>query len=230
MSDDKNSEVVEVVEKVASTLAGVVPQLFFDVIARIIPGSFIAILFIFLTPISLTFTNIALNYAQLKDSALFGFFIFCCLLSSFYVIAIIFYGIWELFIMTMCTIFPDNLLKKLNESLGIPFEIDGRLKKQFSLRYDYIKLKAPIAGSRITKLKAEAHMTGTLASAFIVLLVAAKGYAFVWLTLGFLGSFIFHAYFLRVLKRSVDSYSVLLGYKAAKYHVPDYSDVDEPLP
>jgi hypothetical protein len=44
---------------------------------------------------------------------------------------------------------------------------------QFSSRYNYIKIKAPIAGSRITKLKAEVHMSGALASAFAIFLTVS---------------------------------------------------------
>lgn len=202
------------IEKTANTMSGLIPQLFFDLIARILPG-----------PIIIASILIA-SYSGLDNlhKAIMGGMdfishsqFFYTMLSIFvcYIVSIICYGLWYLFINTNRFIFKESSMSKFVEVTDI-----GRI---FSLRHDFIKLHAPIAGSRITKLKAEIHMSGSLIIGFVICSIISLinqshnpyNYHFLIFTICMLGSSGSYLHYCQRLKRAVESYSELLEFKAS---------------
>lgn len=273
-------------EKTANTVVGLIPQLFFDVIARIVPGPII--LGSFLLTYHEQLYTLGKIYKFLKDDfPKSTFILFCILISSFYIISIIFYGFWDkllspLIFKIRSRIFTrfslrdklsdklkekelsEEIIKKIIEKLkplenkkyfrkkGF-FSLANALKKilkeenlynqygllilehvkivekltyyeggdlgmPFSQRYDEVKLKTPIAGGRMTKLRAEIHMAGTLIVAFLAcasLRFYNNNYGFDWIVIGFvfcmIGSFCSVLHYGKRIYRSVESYSELLN-------------------
>ena len=210
--------IVEAAEEVGSTLSSLIPQLFFDLIARIIPGFVIMALFDMSVPYQ---WYIGQGKYRLIDSlmstgGLSFFFVIACL----YIISVIFFGIWKLFVSlhkTVKLLFSKDRKKDNTQYVGI-LEDDNS-----DDRYNFIKLNAPIAGSRITKLKAEVHMSGTLASAFVTFFVTLLVVsllndslpdmgALIVMAMGAVGCIGAYSHFTEHLYHSIHSYSNLLNY------------------
>jgi hypothetical protein len=248
---NSTEKAVEVAEKAGSALASLIPQLFFDIIARIIPGCVISVLFGIL----------ALSHWQklpewCKDGKVVNehflnehFLLFLLVfIAIIYIVSVMFYGIWAFlmhsvynFVVMIDRIIvkittnwePNNFFKKLVCSIRRFF--DGLFVEvveacpEFSFRHDYIKLNAPIAGSRMTKLKAEIHMSGSLAAVFVIglalsLYFSKNSWIAILLFFAALGCFFSNRHFTRRLHRSVNSYSALLGYPTNKKHsYPEYN-------
>jgi hypothetical protein len=223
---------METTEKVGSTLATIVPQLFFDVIARVVPG-FAIIWGLYLALIGGPLLDVNRFFAATSAIAPTSnaFFIFSITILVFYVASIVFYGIWSLFIhlyfvaIIRLGLYQKDERKKFIEVLYA--------SPDFTLRYDYIKLHAPAAGNRITKLKAEIHMSGALTAAFgICFLLSLAGFFHSTLShnelvlrtalffLCTLGLYFSNRHFSTRLYRAVGSYSELLRYKSSSFSLP----------
>ncbi len=219
--------IAESTEKLSAALSNLVPQLFFDVIARLIPGFIIIWSFYFsvLNLDILTNDNIKYLESLLPDNQFFLFLISAIL---FYVTSVIFYGLWSATIFFVSWLLPYNemIIHRFLEVLKAPYE--------FTLRHDFIKLYAPGAGNRITKLKAEIHMSGSLTVAFIICLLMTIAairqhnqippyliYLALFYLFGAIGLFFSNRHFSIRLCRAVNSYSELLGYEHNEYSMPD---------
>src|SRR5260221_4055377 len=133
-----------------SGLGSWVPQLFYDVIARLVPGAVI-IGTLAMTVAGPERTKSFIEAWMTKPASHYPSLIIIVIIGSVlaYAIAIIFLG--------LCWPIEKHVLR-------------AKLGKDFALRYDFIKEKDPPAGSRITKLKAEMHMTELLALGFSIAL------------------------------------------------------------
>ena len=113
-------------------------------------------------------------------------------------------------------------------------EVKMEAKRDFTLRHDFIKLMAPIAGNRITKLKAEIHMSGALIATFLLCFIISS-VGFIGSTLsnaelvcrclffmfGAIGFFFSNQHFSKRMYCAVYSYSTLLNYEKEKYLFPE---------
>jgi hypothetical protein len=213
------NKTLETVEQASATLAAIIPNLFFDLIARLIPGLaiiwslYLALLGnIFIDPKELL-CNISILLPQNTT------FLFCITVVIFYISSIIFYGLWSF---SIHCLEHYGLIKKGSNNFVEVLEASP----EFSYRRDFIKLKAPIAGSRITKLKAEIHMSGTLVAAFalccLISFLGLWSYEFsfpvavsrlVFFVLGTMGFYYSNRHYTNRLYRAVISYSDLLNFK-----------------
>ncbi len=202
--------------KTGSGLIAVVPQIFFDIIARLVAG-FLAVTFLLFTvreKVELISRELDKSAALLPESILIKFL---CAASIFYIIAIVFYGIWALLVKFFIW-FAYSIVDF--DPVFIEVCYGG---EPLSLRYDYIKLHRPDAGSRITKLKAEIHMSGTcsvaaLVSFFIPILTPFEfslfhGICFFLIFVGLLSA---HNHFTRRVYWSIMSVSTLLDFPTDK--------------
>ncbi|MFM8333880.1 MAG: hypothetical protein ACKN9T_19610 [Candidatus Methylumidiphilus sp.] len=221
------------IEKTGSAIASIIPQMFFDLIARILPG--FAIIWSFYLAF-LGNNSIGIDCILEKASDLLPkdnmFFVFSITIVTFYTASVLFYGLWS----AICSF----LAKKFKHS-GMFFETTETNKYEFVLRHDYIKLNAPSAGSRITKLKAEIHMSGALAVAFSMCFAISclnffnlfgcnsmqpcltqpqKICRAVFFGFGVIGFWYSHQHFLSRYRNSVLSYSTILLYDKRNYTYP----------
>jgi len=136
-------------EKKGAEIASVVPQLFYDIIARIIPGSVVigTIAIAALGPgKTWESTKIWLNKGSESYPPITV--ILGVTLALSYTLAILLLGCW-------------SLIFSFAEKRGFTSPDDDSRKK-----YDFIKQKDPTIGNRITKLYAEIHMTEILIIGF----------------------------------------------------------------
>jgi hypothetical protein len=214
--------IAENIEKTANSLSSIVPQIFFDLIARIIPGPII--LGSFLIVLNDHSTEIDKMINSIKPYIpTTAFYRFCLLMLVFYIISIIFFGIWNFCILILNTIIIKAINKIIRavfrkKSMQLPklFIEGGDYGADYSHRHDIIKLQAPVAGNRITKLKAEIHMASSLFINFFICLVLSMSksryyfFSFLFLMIGALFS---NYHYHDRLKKSVYSYSALLKYR-----------------
>lgn len=141
----------DTIQGTAGSLASVVPQLFYDVIARIIPGAFLFGLYVvvMLGPMEALATVKKLQSVDLDATTVLLLLLVGSVLS--YALSVL---LWR----------QLPLPRTLREYKGVKYEKTPEIK---SFMYDYIKHKDPVAGSRITKLTAEIHMTQVLSAGFI---------------------------------------------------------------
>ena len=131
-----------------------VPQLFFDLIARLVPG---AALLLFFVSIHLgeegvfRILGVAMVGSAAEHLPVVSLLIAGSVIS--YVLAMLIWGLWTIVIRVFVHTVPwfrerdyETLLK-----------CDDLAKK-----YEIIKLHNPVAGARMTKLKAEIHLSSTL--------------------------------------------------------------------
>ncbi len=138
-----------------------VPQLFFDLIARVIPGAFAIGLFaLSMAGPERSWTVIRwwLTTAGSSQPSKTVLFTIGFVLS--YVMAIVLWGIWHL------------LASWTRQCRGVT-HVDSETgvanpHQDFAFLYECIKRRDPSVGSRITKLKAEIHMTNVLMLAGIL--------------------------------------------------------------
>jgi hypothetical protein len=194
-----------------SELMSLIPQLFFDLIARILPGPII-IISIFVPFIQdIKHIRNLINLISYNSN----FLMVLLFLFSFYAISVILFGLWSL------TIHFLSLFKKnhsYNEITDAGFT--------FALKYDYIKCKAPVIGNRITKLKAEIHMIGSIAIALIIGFIESifrfmnSPNLYIYLVFYFisiLGSIFSYNHFRKRVNRSIESCSAILNIDTKKY-------------
>lgn len=185
-----------------------VPQLFYDIIARLVPGAVIigALALAVAGPeesqnsVQAWLNKPSSSYPSLVVIIGVGF-----VLS--YALGIIFLG--------LCAPIEWLAFKLV------------KVKKDFVLKYDYIKQRDPPAGSRITKLKAEMHMTELLVLGFTLSLLinllkmggpsgGSRGLLAVVLLVAILGSLGALHHFIIRQNRAVENYADLLGYEKWK--------------
>lgn len=226
---------METTEKVSATLSAIMPQLFFDLIARIIPGFAIIWSFYFAllgSPL-LNVDNVFQEIYALAPKTN-PWFLFLITVLVFYISSIIFYGLWSLLIHTYCFLKQKFSKCKIDDLKRFVEVITA--DEEFTFRHDFIKLHAPAAGNRITKLKAEIHMSGALTTTFgICFLYSLVGFfgnslsigelvlRSAFFLLGAFGLYFANRHFSIRLVRSVGSYSTLLGYEG-KFKLPEGFD------
>lgn len=136
-----------------STFSDSIPQLSFDIIARICPGLIILMswLLVYLGPLNgiYIFIELIKNYNFLS----FGFIILIIILS--YMLSIFIFGMKQ-FITTKNTPI-DNLSAKIDSSNN-------------AIKFDILRVKFPIVGARLNKLRAETQGAQVL---FYGLLIAS---------------------------------------------------------
>lgn len=218
-------QIIESSEKIGTTLSALIPQLFFDLIARIIPGPIIlfSLYLLFLDNRLLNSQDLWVSIKAFLPHN--KFFMFCIAIVVLYSSSVLFYGIWAAIVRLLCFV-------------RLPFmkayvEVNDS-SEQFSFRQDYIKLHAPIAGSRITKLKAEIHMSGSLTATYTLCsCVSGLSCLFsgctkeliikcIFFCIAAIGFFFSNRHYNSRLLRSVGSYSVLLGFdEQNRYSLPN---------
>ncbi len=185
-----------------SNIGMLVPQLFYDIIARLIPGVAVNTLLVFtvLGP-KQSWDNVLiwLNKPSASYPSITIFIIVSAVFS--YILAIVFSGLW----------FLSSLFTNIGDD-------------DFSEKYDFIKLTNSAIGNRISKLRAENSMTKILIVGFSLSLLIDLSKLFcpldnsrmifaVVLLLALAGSVGARAHFSRLLKRAIDNHAKLLGYK-----------------
>ncbi len=219
----------EIAEKRGAALSSLVPQLFFDIIARVIPGSVIVVWLALVAPEPCQ-ALLKTGKAVLESYRPSGFLMVWLGLVGVYVVGIVFYGAWFIILHCVHGIWKKCKGGKPRTDLFVEVVEAG---EEFSFRHDFVKLKAPVAGSRMTKLKAEIHMSGALAVAFLVCAVIHatdclssttwKDYVPCGIALAAaVGCFASNVHFSRRLDRAVRSYSVLLGFPERIHKLPVY--------
>lgn len=188
-------------KRTTSTIGTLVPQLFYDIIARLTPGFMTLGLLVFAVigpKQSWSSLSIWLNKPSESYPSVFIFIIVSTVLS--YTLAIVFGGLWSLL-----SLFADR-------------------STDFSEKYDFIKLTNPAIGNRISKLRAEISMTKILIIGFSLSFLINFSKLFcpldssrmifaVVLLLAIAGSVGARIHFSRHLKRAINNYAKLLGYK-----------------
>ncbi len=140
-----------------------IPQLFFDLIARVIPGfvTLCTFLFVYFYPLKLC-NKQPIWLRNMPDGYPPTIILVGVGLVVSYIISIILGGLCLLFL---------SVAKKIGISKIDPETGLSDPNGDFLEKYNYIKLKDTAAGNRITKLKAEIHMTYVLIMGFIISLI-----------------------------------------------------------
>ena len=137
-----------------------IPQLFYDVIARVVPG------FVFLVALNLELSGTGLQVIERPTSSdntiavvfnSFGYCIVC------YVIG------WVLSALTFCGL-RDEVEQECRNKLNLNED-----SMSFSEMYQRIRFKNEAAGFRIAKLRAESRMLETSRSGMVYILLIAIG-------------------------------------------------------
>jgi len=185
-----------------------VPQLFYDIIARLVPGAVI----IGTLALAVAGPEKSQNFVQAWLNKP----------SSSYPSLVVIVGVGFVLSYALGIIFLG--LCSPIEWLAFKFV---KVKKDFVLKYDYVKQHDPPAGSRITKLKAEMHMTELLVLGFTFSLLInlfkmrdssgdSRGLLALVLLVAIIGSIGALRHFIIRQNRAVENYSKLLGYEEWK--------------
>jgi hypothetical protein len=187
------------------TLKPSIPQLFYDIIARIVPGTVIIGLLALAAAGPEKSARIVadwLNKPGERYPSIIVIVIFGFVLS--YTLAIVFLG--------LCHVMSKLVPKRMKPSSP---------DEEFPMKYDFIKSRDPAAGSRITKLTAERHMAGILTfglslSLIVNFLMWSTGGSRIALTvvlaLAILGSVGAFRYFIDRQNHAIKNYCKLHGY------------------
>ncbi|ODS36692.1 MAG: hypothetical protein A7315_14000 [Candidatus Altiarchaeales archaeon WOR_SM1_79] len=150
-----------------------IPQVFYDLIARVVPGLTIFATSYFVWKcegITTQDIHMVLGWFVAKDSPFILTIITLLLIS--YILALVIEGLWAL--LSSWHLFKKNF-KKLFESYPDTDKILSEFKKlnpefddenykfpSTALMHDAVRLKSPSTGSRLVKLRAEIHMCRVL--------------------------------------------------------------------
>lgn len=151
-----------------SGLGAWVPQIFFDIIARLIPGSVTIGMFALVALGPEQFWCFVKTWLETSEKTFPSVTIILAVgFTISYVIAVLLWGIW----FQLCQIdrflsLKLHLIQNIDPETGV-----SESHHDFVLRYHYIKHKDASTGSRITKLKAEIHMCGVLILSLLVAIV-----------------------------------------------------------
>ena len=175
-------------ENKINSAAIIVPQIYFDYIARLIPG-FILLLssyYLLFNDIAqiLNLTQSSINYFKSQSGGQLLIIIYVFLVS--YVISLICEAIYRLIKLLFGSILDRKYKKQIEitkekASEFIENEIKKELKKDCKfikeifpdifIMYDFIRINEPSIGSRLVKLRAEYYMFRTLAIGYTVFLL-----------------------------------------------------------
>lgn len=141
----------------ASSVIGVIPQIFYDIIARFIPGIIIILGWVitYLRP-----STALKNLLNPPNEALFmNFWYFLFFIILAYINSIILFGICILISIVSNKI---NGIFKHKSKETLLFSTDKNLNfknPSEALMYDFIRFRSGTAGARLVKLRAEHHMS-----------------------------------------------------------------------
>jgi hypothetical protein len=163
----------------------IIPQLFYDLIGRLIPGAFLVGLFVilFYGPVTglqylTTWTGDPPGIKVSTSFVLLGNLLIAYILASllgglWFFISPIFWGKKGKDFLAQEFIdrpLPEALLRRPSlEALSKLHVNTMKFPGAIAFMYDYIQLRCPKAGSRIVKLRAEQHMSGVLMVGFCIL-------------------------------------------------------------
>jgi amino acid transporter len=189
------------------TLKPSIPQLFYDIIARIVPGAVIIgiLALAYAGPeksaqvLSEWLNKPGDSYPSIIVMVVFGFMVS-------YTVAIVLLG--------LCHIISKLVPNRLTS---------GSSDDEFPMKYDFVKTRDPEAGNRITKWTAERHMTSilTLGLSFGLVINSLKMWAspdgsrlilMLMIILAIAGSVGAYYYFIDRQKHGILNYCKLLGY------------------
>ncbi len=148
----------------------VVPQLFYDLIGRLVPGMVLLLSFgiVYAGP---TYALSSIEPLLSGRNLSFGFWTFLVLIMVSYVVSIVLSGLWdgvtELFHRFFTVV---KALLNHSSTKGNNKEDDSEYPSH-SLMYDIIRLKAPDVGARLVKLRAESRLPKVLIAGWIILAV-----------------------------------------------------------
>ena len=191
-----------------------VPQVFYDMIARIVPGIVVLLVTFAILLADKKTTEIAEKLSPFSVSWAGTTIIILVFISLAYTVGVLLAGLVYSLFATICKILGQA---NFDFETCICDEDEVICKK-----YDFIKRKHPQAGERITKLKAEIHMSYILSVGFFILGVVAwmmkspfNWFSFLkWaLVIGLLGGVGATLRFRRRLKSEVNNYAKMLGYE-----------------
>lgn len=179
-------------------LSAAIPQLFYDLIGRVIPGTTLFIIAFYVIQGHKDFLQ------TLEPGANLSFSIVVAVLFASYLTGALLGGVW--FFITKKLLKNEELEKELKDISKDIFQTSDKAKIKhlnfIGLVYDHILLWNPSAGSRIAKLSAEQHMCGVfILGTFILAIVnvginfsAAKGVIWmsIYLLIGTLASLILY--------------------------------------
>lgn len=140
-----------------SAIGAVVPQLFYDIISRLVPGTVLILSFCVIYP------EPAYMLSTIEPSGWNSVGCWMLFLMVAYVAAILLFGLWY----GVTAIFPGIGER---EDEGVDVGKDKPIPR--SVMHDTIRIKEPIAGARLVKLRAEHHLSQVLIIGWIVLAAA----------------------------------------------------------
>jgi hypothetical protein len=141
-----------------------IPQIFFDLIARIIPGSIIFLVLFISVRVPVTVWHDIHSWLKSTPSFSSVVVFIIAMIPIAYTISVVTWGCWYGLCYVFRTIHIMN--KKGHPETGV-------VVQDFPLLYERIKNLDPSVGNRLTKLKAEIHMAGTFIVGFIISLVVS---------------------------------------------------------
>jgi hypothetical protein len=167
--------------------SNIIPQFFYDLIARIFPGSIIiaCTMLVFNEPVKLL--QWSGMFIGKKDEIVLVSFTFFLLYGALsYMIAIILNGFWRILVKVHNSFFSNTdssweaAIKKSKEDLintSKQLGLNGRHQEDETFPslpfvYDYIRLRAQGIGARFVKIRAEIHMCIILLMGFIAMLLS----------------------------------------------------------
>ena len=229
------------IEKGSGNLGAWIPQLFYDIIARIIPGFFV-LLILLLSILDfqqfIYYFKKVLFVDNLHDLSTNLLVLLGICVS--YITAIILRATGSLLLHPIYKrkkekIDPESELKSREihlSELGVSECDDNYKTNDIALRYDFIKLNDIVNGNRITKLKAEVQMSGILFTGALIASVIDFILFFTdhshsrWIILGstaLMCIFCLRAkkHFSERLKMAVLNCSVMLGFPESGNHLKD---------
>lgn len=165
----------------------IIPQVYYDLIARLIPGAIILLstATIYYGP-NIMANNIK-NLIGYKDTVIHTSFTFIMIFSLLsYTVAILAMGIWSLFVKlskktNLVFLKDDDILlnetqNKLKNDLQNASQIVQIREDPHTLQvpslafiYDFIRFRAPDVGARLVKVRAECHMCAVLVTGLTIL-------------------------------------------------------------
>lgn len=165
-----------------TTLSALIPQLFYDVIARIVPGIVMLIFFylIFNLEDPLNNTKLEKMYNWFSIFSKSKIIVALNITFSSYVITFILNG----FVSIIYDNFKPIVNRMKNQYVKVKskaeilfketFEIENKIEiktDDYAILYDLIRMEEPGAGARIVKIRAEYHFCRTLVLGFFILAI-----------------------------------------------------------
>ena len=165
-------------------LSSLIPQLFYDLIGRLIPGMTLVGLASFLYWESLRWPLDPKSWSSIPHDTPIptGVGVLGYVLAS-YIVATLLGGVWFFISSLFWKKKGEEQVRKAFETNPLPKALPRNSPEALSkvsvgsidfpdriaFMYDYVQLKCPKAGSRIVKLRAEQHMSGVLMVGFFLL-------------------------------------------------------------